>query len=1069
MNGKMSWMKLVSSCLAAWLLLSACRPLLTPTPAARTGVTPSAVRTQEPSPAQPSPTTADALPTPRATRSEEPLDPPPAPAARGATPIIPFDPTETPTSSATRPATSTPAPTRPAVPSPTPTPTASLLTISERDLGAPGVGDAYGPSDLAVDVKRDLAYVYCIRGPDQRPVLAVIEIAAQRVARLLPLTPLTGQSGGRLLLAPDGAAAFVVDSDIQVLLSLDPLTGKLGQHLDHVRTAALSADGALLITAGEQGLAAYRRADLAEADNPAPLWSQNLARIADLALNGNRILVSRNGDPAQLQVFDAANGQPLAVTALPDSYQNGLAALPDGGWAVRSNGSVSQVQRFTADLQQVVTATVPNGSGLFFDAPRKRLLLSGYRYSAQGSDSSGPILQALDAASLQVQTEQPWQDQAMPEIFAALGASRVLALARYGAANVAILQTSTLQAPTRLIVGVRLLDMALDEASATLFVADDQDRIHRVNLATGRVQKVQRGQAPIALDKINRLLYVNRPATLALLLDKAEPPNSFMLPAGVVALGINDGAAPVIFPQTGVPAPDPSADRVYIAKSGVTIYTRAGGNVGQLKATFPTPQGFSPNPAAYGVLVNPVSGYVLALMNNGVPGSNNSSYVQYFAPGSQQPISVPGYFSFITDIAFAANGDTYISYSINKNQEAIQWLSPTGQERGRLNGLTGRLALDEKGRTLWVSFGASLAAVSMDSLTLQGFWQGPAQVEQLIFDPARRQFYGRVQDRPAVVVVPLSGLAPQETRFRAGAAPTADDLATHTLAFDPAGRWFYVNAGNTVYRTRDGQSWQSVNFSRSFSYGFFTVAAPGVLFRSSAGGADGGAAVQRSRDGGATWELLATGLGDLRSTQPVVATSADVAYFVSRTTGIYAWQAQAGRWQQIMAPENGYSPPGALTLAPDGALFLLGYERMRRSTDRGATWSDVQAPVSGAFLLGFSTDYTVTQTVFAVSGGQSPALMRSTDGGLTWSATGANLKLPSYVYNLKLLVGPGVLYLFRGDEAAGHSELFRSRDNGDTWEAAAAEAVFGARQAVLAADGRLWFTNKSGLQVLAAP
>ena len=101
MNRPMPWMKLASSCLAAWLLLSACRPLLTPTPAARTGVTPSAVRTQEPSPAQPSPTTADALPTPRATRSEEPLDPPPAPAARGATPIIPFDPSETPTPSAT--------------------------------------------------------------------------------------------------------------------------------------------------------------------------------------------------------------------------------------------------------------------------------------------------------------------------------------------------------------------------------------------------------------------------------------------------------------------------------------------------------------------------------------------------------------------------------------------------------------------------------------------------------------------------------------------------------------------------------------------------------------------------------------------------------------------------------------------------------------------------------------------------------------------------------------------------------------------------------------------------------
>ncbi len=1042
MNRPMSWMKLVSSCLAAWLLLSACRPLLTPTPAARTGVTPSAVRTQEPSPAQPSPTTANALPTPRATRSEEPLDPPPAPAARGATPIIPFDPTETPTSSATRPATSTPAPTRPAAPKPTTAP----LVISERDLGAPGVGDAFSPSDLAVDAKRGLAYVYSVHGPDRQPVIAVLEIAAQRVARLLPLAPLTGGSG-RLLLTPDGAAAFVIDRDKQVLLSFDLLSGQPGHRLDRVHTAALSADGSLLITAGEEGLAAYDSATLAAADNPAPRWRQALTQVDALALDGRRILVSRSGYPSQLQVFAATDGRPLAQTTLPDFYQSGMVALPDGGWAVRSSGPPAQVQRLSADLQQVVTATVPGGSGLFYDAPRGRLLLSGYHYN-QANAINEMVIQALDAASLKMQIEQSWPGQAQPDTFAALDADRVLALARYGPANVAVVQASTLQTAGRLIVGVRLVDMALDEASSTLFVADDQGRIHRVSLISGRVQDVWEGQAPIALDKARRLLVVNRPA-------------------GAAALDVKTGATRAVFPQTGVPAPDPTADRVYIARSGITVYTQSGARVDELKATFPTPQGFSPNPAAYGALVNPVSGYVLALMNNGVPGSNNSSYVQYFAPGSQQPISVPGYFSFITDIAFAANGDAYISYSMSKNQEAIQWLSPTGQERGRLAGLTGLLALDEKERRLWVSFGASLAAVSMDSLTLQGFWQGLTPIEQLIFDPGRRQFYGLARDRPAVVVLPLASLAPQTPRFQASAAPTADEMATHSLAFDPAGGWLYVNAGGALYRTRDGQAWQSAHFGRAYSYGFFTVAAPGVLFRSSAGGADGGAAVQRSRDGGVTWELLAAGLGDLRSTQPVVATSADQAFFVSRTTGIYAWQAQAGRWQQIMAPENGYSPPGALTLAPDGALFLLGYERMRRSTDRGATWSDVQAPVSGGFLLGFSADYTATQTVFAVSGGERPTLTRSTDGGLTWSATRANLTLPSYVYNLKLLVGPGVLYLFRGDEAAGHSQLFRSHDNGDTWEAAAAEAVFGTRQAVLAADGRLWFTNKSGLQSLA--
>jgi photosystem II stability/assembly factor-like uncharacterized protein len=1028
-------------------LLSACRSLASPT------ATPPAVSTPLHLPGARALT---ALPSPAPTAAPPVGLPPP----RTSTPTATASPSPTLTPTASLSPTPTPTASR------SPTPTVAALTIAERDLGAPGVGDAYSPADLAVDAQRSLAYVYCLRGPNQRPVLAVVDIARERVTRLWPLAPLTGQGGGQLLLAPDGAAIFVVDREAQVLVSLNPLTGKLGHRLDHVRTAALSADGAALVTADAQSLAAYSSQALAGADNPTPLWRQNLAQVDDLALNGDRILVWRRGAAAPLQVRAAADGRLLAEAALPDAYPSGLAALPDGGWAVRANGSVAQVQRFSADLQQVITTTVPSGSGLFFDAPRNRLLLGGYRYDAPSAASSQPVIQALDASNLVVQTEQGWPNQEPPEIFARLNSSRLLALARAGASHLDILDPGTLSVPARLILGVRLLDMALDEGSATLFVADDQDRIHLVNLATGRVRAVWRGRAPIALDRVNHRLYVNRPATLALLLDKTDPPFSSTLAAQIVALDANSGALLATFAQTGVPAPDPARDRVYIAQNGITIYTRAGTRVDALKATFPTPHGFSPNPAAYGVLVNPVSGYVLALMNNGVPGSNNSSYVQLFAPGSQRPISVPGHFSFITDIAFAANGDAYLSYSMAKNQEAIQWLSPNGQERGRLSGLTGRLALDDKGQTLWASVGASLAAVQTSPFTLQGFKQGPAQVEQLIFDAGRRQLYARFVDSPRVAVLPVAGLAPQTIRPQALAGWPAAGLSAQDLALDPTGRWFYVNAGSTVFRTSDGRRWERIDFGQSASFGYLAVAALGALFHASVSGADGGVGVYRSRDAGATWELLAAGLSDLRGAQPVAARSADEAYFVSRTSGLYAWQPASQRWQQILASENDYSALGALTLAPDGALFLLNYDRMRRSGDHGATWSEVKMPMVGGVLLGFAANYTTTQTVFGLFGSEPPRLFRATDGGRSWAAIGASLALPAFVYNVKLLSAPQVLYLYHSD-VQGKSELFRSLDNGDTWQAATAAAVQGTTQAALAPDGRLWFSRQDGLRALA--
>ncbi len=79
---------------------------------------------------------------------------------------------------------------------------------------------------------------------------------------------------------------------------------------------------------------------------------------------------------------------------------------------------------------------------------------------------------------------------------------------------------------------------------------------------------------------------------------------------------------------------------------------------------------------------------------------------------------------------------------------------------------------------------------------------------------------------------------------------------------------------------------------------------------------------------------------------------------------------------------------------------------------------------------------------------------------------GAGLALPAFASNVRLLSAPQVLYLYHGD-FQGKSELFRSLDNGDTWQAAVPAAVQGTTQAALAPDGRLWFTRQDGLRALA--
>lgn len=168
---------------------------------------------------------------------------------------------------------------------------------------------------------------------------------------------------------------------------------------------------------------------------------------------------------------------------------------------------------------------------------------------------------------------------------------------------------------------------------------------------------------------------------------------------------------------------------------------------------------------------------------------------------------------------------------------------------------------------------------------------------------------------------------------------------------------------------------------------FGTGDEPPRLYRM-AGALAGGAGVSRSVDGGATWEPVNVGLGKATVTQVVVDPRFSNTLYAATKAGI------------------------------------------AKSSDGGQTWVSVHED-GGSALLVVPSDPT---TLYALT---REGLLRSVDGGATWeSRRGRNLPqlaTPEGVMQV-LTAGPGGALFAPNLYEPGDRSLFRSIDNGDSWQ-----------------------------------
>ncbi len=203
----------------------------------------------------------------------------------------------------------------------------------------------------------------------------------------------------------------------------------------------------------------------------------------------------------------------------------------------------------------------------------------------------------------------------------------------------------------------------------------------------------------------------------------------------------------------------------------------------------------------------------------------------------------------------------------------------------------------------------------------------------------------------------------------------------------------------------------------------------------------------RSRDRGLTWDAIGADRGLARTHASAVGfdpVDSQIIY-LGTEVGIYRSSNGGDTFQQVLA--TGYI--GAVVPARSNpsivyAAYHPAYNTtasaIYKSLDRGQTWSAVSGSLpSGLRLLKMVVSPTNPNTLYLVSGNDlfvaaTPALYRSTDGGASWSQIGASL---GNIWDLAMDPStPTTLYVtvYQGTPRSSWSGwVYKSTDGGNAW------------------------------------
>ncbi len=221
------------------------------------------------------------------------------------------------------------------------------------------------------------------------------------------------------------------------------------------------------------------------------------------------------------------------------------------------------------------------------------------------------------------------------------------------------------------------MGLAVDPARGQLYATDSAGRLRVLDSDTDETLATLPGAGRIAVDSAHGRLYTGG--------------------EGADRVRIFDAG---LLQQTGeiltraLPVADAYHGDLYLVRSGVYLASLDTMTVTTaISDTLPQAPGFSPNPSAIDAVVDPGSGRLYAIINNGVPGSNNGNALHVYEPGTYDRILSDDERSPIYVDVDPASGRAYVS-RVHMSNHSTSLLEDGRAYSARLEAVFGPLRVD---------------------------------------------------------------------------------------------------------------------------------------------------------------------------------------------------------------------------------------------------------------------------------------------------------------------------------------------------------------------------------------
>jgi photosystem II stability/assembly factor-like uncharacterized protein len=290
------------------------------------------------------------------------------------------------------------------------------------------------------------------------------------------------------------------------------------------------------------------------------------------------------------------------------------------------------------------------------------------------------------------------------------------------------------------------------------------------------------------------------------------------------------------------------------------------------------------------------------------------------------------------------------------------------------------------------------------------------------------------------------------------------------IAFAPAKPGLIlVPSTNLHYRSADGgKTWQSFRVPGQDAYAFLVD--PKNANTILAGGRGDGFTMSRSLDGGKTWKRFGEGLGTNASIKLLRASAGNPStfYAVSAFGRLHRSTDGGATWTEVELGLRGTDELWDLEIDPHdpGALLAATKNGLRASSDGGETWTAAGEGLGSYLCRGVAFHPAKKGVVYAGAGGDG--LYASADGGRTFEPLGTGLAAGwvERIYAPPAAAGPVFAQLsvglFRMDEPGSWREIQRPFSDGEPAKVDGVVFDRDAAKRIHVHDASSWWRSEDG-------